>query len=126
MKAKESALLFLIGLTIWILGTVYYGYRGARVLESTEFRYWVNFIISPIISAAICVAILRWRRVSPSNWATAMLLLAIPGMIGEAVVLSNLATFMPTIQATSGGRYGAILSSHSVSALASPKMLTLQ
>ena len=109
MKAKESALLFLIGLTIWILGTVYYGYRGARVLESTEFRYWVNFIISPIISAAICIAILRWRRVSPSNWATAMLLLAIPGMIGEAVVLSNLATFMPTIQATSGGRYGAYL-----------------
>jgi len=38
-----------------------------------------------------------------------MLLLAIPGMIGEAVVLSHLATFMPRLHATSGGRYGAYL-----------------
>jgi len=38
-----------------------------------------------------------------------MLLLAIPGMIGEAVVLSHLSTFMPKLQATSGGKYGAFL-----------------
>jgi len=38
-----------------------------------------------------------------------MLLLAIPGMIGEAVVLSNLSIFMPRLHATSGGRYGAFL-----------------
>jgi len=38
-----------------------------------------------------------------------MLLLAIPGMIGEAIVLSNLATFMPKLHAASGGRYGAFL-----------------
>jgi len=37
------------------------------------------------------------------------LLLAIPGMIGEAVVLSHLSTFMPRIQEASGGRYGAFL-----------------
>ena len=38
-----------------------------------------------------------------------MLLLAIPGMIGESIVLSHLSTFMPRIQASSGGRYGAFL-----------------
>jgi hypothetical protein len=38
-----------------------------------------------------------------------MLLLAIPGMIGESIVLSNLACFMPRIQAASGGKYGAFL-----------------
>ena len=38
-----------------------------------------------------------------------MLLLAIPGMVGEAIVLSNLRTFMPRIQEESGGRYGAFL-----------------
>ena len=109
MKAKESVLLFLFGLTIWILGTVYYAYRGAHVLETTAARYWVNFIVSPIVSAGICFAILRWRHISSSNWAAAMLLLAIPGMIGEAVVLSHLATFMPRLHATSGGMYGAYL-----------------
>jgi hypothetical protein len=30
-------------------------------------------------------------------------------MIGEAVVLSNLATFMPRVQEASTGRYGAFL-----------------
>jgi hypothetical protein len=30
-------------------------------------------------------------------------------MIGEAVVLSNLSTFMPKLNATSGGKYAALL-----------------
>jgi hypothetical protein len=38
-----------------------------------------------------------------------MLLLAIPGMIGEAVVLSNLSSFMPKLHRASGGKYGAFL-----------------
>src|ERR1700675_674321 len=83
--------------------------RRSPVLETTPARYWVSFAISPIISAAFCILILRWRHIAPSNWAVAMLLLAIPGMVGEAVVLSNLGTFMPRIQEASGGRYGAFL-----------------
>jgi Family of unknown function (DUF5367) len=109
MKMQESLLMFSLGLIIWILGTIYYAYAGHRVLETTAARYWVSFAISPIISAALCILILRWRHIAPSNWAVAMLLLAIPGMVGEAVVLSNLGTFMPRIQEASGGRYGAFL-----------------
>ena len=109
MRISESMLLLSLGLIIWILGTIYYAYFGHRVLETTAARYWVSFAISPIISATFCILILRWRHIGPSNWAVAMLLLAIPGMIGEAVVLSNLGTFTPRIQAASGGRYGAFL-----------------
>jgi hypothetical protein len=109
MKPQESALLLFLGLTIWILGTIYYAYTGPRVLETTPLRYWVSFFISPLASAAICIAILRWRHIVPADWASAMLLLAIPGMIGEAAVLSNLGTFMPKLHATSGGKYGAFL-----------------
>jgi hypothetical protein len=109
MKIQESMLLLSLGLIIWILGTIYYGYAGHRVLETTPVRYWVSFAMSPIISAACCILILRWRHIAPSNWAVAMLLLAIPGMAGEAVVLSHLGTFMPKIQEASGGRYGAFL-----------------
>jgi Family of unknown function (DUF5367) len=107
MKIQESMLLLSLGLIIWILGTIYYAYAGHRVLETTAARYWVSF--APIISAAFCILILHWRHIAPSNWAVAMLLLAIPGMIGEAVVLSHLGTFMPRIQEASGGRYGAFL-----------------
>ena len=109
MKMQESVLLFSLGLAIWILGTIYYGYTGHRVLETTPARYWVSFAISPIVSAGLCILILRWRHIAPSNWAVAMLLLAIPGMAGEAIVLSHLGTFMPRIQEASGGRYGAFL-----------------
>ncbi len=109
MNWKDSALLFLLGLAIWILGTIYYAYRGHHVLETTAARYWVGLLVSAVASAAICILILRWRGIAPPHWASAMLLLAIPGMIGEAVVLSHLKTFMPKLQAASGGRYGAFL-----------------
>jgi hypothetical protein len=109
MKLQESALLFLLGLTIWVLGTIYFGYTGHRVLETTPARYWISFVTSPLISAAICFAILRWRHIPAAHCSQAMLLLAIPGMIGEAIVLSHLGTFMPRIHEVSGGRYGAFL-----------------
>ncbi len=109
MKMQECLLLLLLGLIIWILGTICYAYAGHRVLETTPAQYWLSFAISPIISAVLCILILRWCHIALSNWAVAMLLLAIPGMIGEAVVLSHLGTFMPRIQEASGGRYGALL-----------------
>jgi hypothetical protein len=109
MKTRECLLLLALGFMIWVLGTIYYAYAGHRVLETTPARYWVSFAISPIISGAICILILRWRHIASSDWAVAVLLLAIPGMVGEAVVLSNLRVFMPRIQEASGGRYGAFL-----------------
>jgi hypothetical protein len=126
MKLQESVLLLSLGLAIWIIGTVYYAYRGPRVLETTDLRYWVSFVVSPIVSAVICVGILRWRHIPTSNWATAMLLLAIPGMIGEAVVLSHLATFMPRLHSTSGGRYGAYLFATYAVVLGMAEVVTLR
>ena len=109
MKTQDGIVLFVLGFIIWILGSVYYAYRGPSILETTSLRYWISFFISPLVSAIICIAILKLRHVAPTAWASGMLLLAIPGMIGEALVLSHLSTFMPRIQASSGGRYGAFL-----------------
>jgi len=109
MRNTDVVLLLVSGLAIWILGTVYYAYHGPRILETTSSRCWGAFIASPIFSAAICGALLWWRHIARIHWAPAMLLLAIPGMIGEAVVLANLGLFMPTLRATSGARYGAFL-----------------
>jgi len=109
MKMQDTILLLALGLVIWVLGTVYFANRGAALFESANLRYWISFAISPIVSAALCIFILRWRHVAPSDWTSAMLLLAIPGMIGEAVVLSNLSTFMPKFHEPSGGRYAAFL-----------------
>jgi hypothetical protein len=109
MKTQDAALLFGFGLAFWIAGTFYYAARGPAILETTSLRYWLAFTLSQVFSVAVCVAILKWRNIAPSDWAQAMLLLAVPGMIGEVVVLSNLATFMPRLHAASGGKYGAFL-----------------
>jgi Family of unknown function (DUF5367) len=109
MKLQDITLLFVFGLIFWIAGTMYFAHHGARILETTRWRYWANLLISSLGSLVICIAILRWRRISAVNWAPATLLLAVPGMLGEAVVLSHLARFMPKWQERSGGRYGALL-----------------
>jgi hypothetical protein len=109
MKVQEVFVLLGLGFAIWALGTIYYANCGAIIFESTPLRYWLAFILSPIFSAALCILILRWRQIAPSDWTSAMLLLAIPGMIGEAVVLTNLGTFMPKLHAATGGRYAAFL-----------------
>jgi len=109
MKTQETLTLVSIGFAIWVLGSIYYAYRGQQILETTSLRYWISFLISTVLTAIICVAILKARGVPAADWASAALLLAIPGMVGEAVVLSHLSTFMPRIQSSSGGRYGAFL-----------------
>jgi hypothetical protein len=38
-----------------------------------------------------------------------MLLVAIPGMLGEALLLSNFSAMMPRMQPASAGKYGAFL-----------------
>jgi uncharacterized membrane protein YdjX (TVP38/TMEM64 family) len=109
MSSQQCIVLFVLGLLIWTLGSVYYAYVGPQVLETTRLHYWISFWISPVVSTILVVVILRLFHVAPRNWALAALLIAIPGMIGEAVVLSHLSTFMPRIQESSGGRYGAFL-----------------
>jgi hypothetical protein len=109
MNQKDVILLLALGLAIWIAGSFYYASHGPAILETTPQRYWIAFAVSPVFSAVLCIGILRWRNIAPVHWAPAMLLLAIPGMLGEALVLSHLGTFMPRLQPASGGKYGAFL-----------------
>jgi hypothetical protein len=96
-------------MAFWIAGTALYQARGPLVFETTRLRYWSNFVSVPLVSAALCIFIFRWRGISPSAWASAALLIALPEMVGEAVVLSGFARFMPGMQAASAGRYGGFL-----------------
>ena len=125
MKAHEVAFLLVLGSIIWLLGTFYYANYGRAILETSGLRYWCVLALSAIASAILCSVILRWRGVPFADWATAMLLLAIPGMIGEAVVLSNLSRFMPKLHAASGGKYAALLFGTNALVLALAEVMTL-
>jgi hypothetical protein len=126
MNWKDIVLLLVLGAAIWLGGTIYYVFRGPLILQTTPMRYWMAFALSPVLSAALCIAIVKWRHVPPSHWAAAVLLLAIPGMIGEAVVLTHLETFMPGLQPASGGRYAAFLFASYALALTIAETVTLR
>jgi heme/copper-type cytochrome/quinol oxidase subunit 4 len=126
MKAQDIALLTLSGFALWLIGTLYYAWRATAIFESTSQRYWISFFLSPILTAVICIAILKARQIPPTAWASAVLLLAIPGMIGETIILSHLPTFMPRLQATSAGRYGAFLFAAYALVLGIAEVITLR
>jgi hypothetical protein len=109
MREREIGLLVGLGIVFWLAGTFWYELRGQRVFETTALRYWINFFLTPIVTAAVCILILRWRQIPAAQWSSAMLLVAIPGMIGEAVLLSHFSALMPRMQVSSAGRYGAFL-----------------
>ena len=109
MKTHECLLLLALGALFWVAGTIWYEFRGPLVFETTQPRYWVNFVATPVVTAAVCILILRWRQIPLSSWSTAGLLIAIPGMIGEAILLARFSALMPRMQAATAGKYGAFL-----------------
>jgi hypothetical protein len=109
MKMNDKLLFVLFGAAVWVVGTIFYELRGPQVFESGSQRYWINFVLTPVLSAAICMILLWWRHVSAADWASAALLIALPGMFGEAVLLSRFASLMPRMRLETAGKYGAFL-----------------
>jgi hypothetical protein len=109
MKMNDKLFFLLFGAAFWVVGTIWYEVRGPHVFESTSQRYWINFVITPVSSTVICMLILKWRHVPAAAWASAALLIALPGMFGEAVLLSRFARLMPRMHPETAGKYGAFL-----------------
>ena len=109
MKPVDKLLFPLFGIAFWIGGTILYEFRGTQVFEGSSQRYWINFVLTPVVTSAICILILRWRNLPAADWGSAALLLALPGMFGEAALLSRFAAFMPRMRPETAGRYGAFL-----------------
>jgi hypothetical protein len=109
MKSLDVAFFVLCGLAFWIVGTIFYEKRGPMVFEAGSTTYWANFVATPVFSTLISLGLIKLRHIPPREWAWAGLLLALPGMFGEALLLSNFARFMPRMRLETGGKYGAFL-----------------
>ncbi len=109
MTSFDKLFFALFGVTFWVAGTIWYEFRGPHVFETSDLRYWINFIVTPILTAGICIVILKWRHVPGPDWASAALLIALPGMFGEAILLSRFSAFMPRMHPQTAGKYGAFL-----------------
>jgi hypothetical protein len=106
---QDKLLCGFFGAGLWVVGTIWYEFRGPHVFETSSQRYWINFVITPILTTAICVLALRWRHLAAPDWSSAALLIALPGMFGEAVLLSRFSRFMPRMHPETAGKYGAFL-----------------
>lgn len=126
MRAREISLLLTLGIVFWISGTLYYEKRGPLIFETTALRYWSNFILTPVVTSGACILILRWLEIPASGWASAMLLIALPGMVGETVLLCHFSMLMPGMQAVSAGRYAAFLFATYAVALGVAEVVTLR
>jgi ABC-type iron transport system FetAB permease component len=126
MRVREIVLLLVIGFVFWMAGTLWFERVGPRVFETTAIRYWVNFVLSPLVSAVGCSLILRWQHIPASGWTTAINLVALPGMFGEAILLSNFSTLMPRMHESSAGKYGAFLFATYGLVLAIAEIVTLR
>jgi len=109
MKPYDKLFFALTGLAFWVAGTILYRFRGPQVFESSNQRYWINFVLTPVVTAVVGILILKWQHAPAAQWASAALLIALPGMFGEAALLSRFAAFMPRMRPGSAGRYGAFL-----------------
>ena len=109
MKTQDIVLLLAFGIVFWIAGTIWYEMRGPLVFETTSARYWINFVLTPLVTAGVCILMLRWRQIPGPSWSSAALLISLPGMIGEAILLSRFAVLMPRMQVASAGKYGGFL-----------------
>jgi hypothetical protein len=116
----------LFGAVFWLVGTIFYRARGAMIFETTSLRYWINFVLTPVFSAAVCLLLLKVRRVPAAEWAAASLLIALPGMFGEAVILSRFGAIMPGMELATGGKFAALLFVTYALFLAMAELVTLK
>ncbi len=106
MKASQVWILLLAGVAVWLIGTVYFALRGPSILETTALRYGAVFMVTPLCSVLLCVGIMCRMGIPPEMWPQAMLLIALPGMVGEAAVLSRLSAWMPRCNPLQAGAMG--------------------
>ncbi|MDE1177993.1 MAG: DUF5367 family protein [Edaphobacter sp.] len=109
MKRPDLVLLLAVGVAFWIIGTIYFSLRGRTILEGRPTVYRTAVLLTAALSSMLCIILFRFMNIPSASWATAMLLIALPGMFGEVIALTNPRIFLPRMQPASAGRYAALL-----------------
>lgn len=109
MSRKDGIILFSLGLIIWAIGTLVYRLAGSYFFESSTVGYWLNVIVTGALYSAIGMGLMKWRRIESQYWLHGAMCLALPGMLGEVLVLSTFSELMVNMQPETAGKYGAFL-----------------
>lgn len=109
MSRKDRIILLSLGLMIWLIGTLLYRIAGSYFFESSTVGYWLNVIVTGILCSAVGMGLMKWRRIDTEYWLYGAICLALPGMLGEVLVLSTFSEVMVNMHPETAGRYGAFL-----------------
>ncbi|BAZ09406.1 hypothetical protein NIES4071_12140 [Calothrix sp. NIES-4071] len=109
MKRKDGIILASLGLVIWAIGTFVYSVIGSYFFEASTVGYWGNMVVTAVLYCGIGWGLIKWRRIKSEDALQAAICLALPGMLGEVLVLSTFSQLMVDMQPETAGRYGAFL-----------------
>jgi hypothetical protein len=99
----------LSGGAAWLVGTIYFYFRGAATFEHGPLVYGANALIIIAAYVAIFRALLARHGVADCDTGRAALFFLVPGMAGEFLALLNSAAVLPGMRPQSVVIYAAFL-----------------
>jgi hypothetical protein len=108
MTTKETTLLGLMGLGIWLSGAVGFRLGGTLLFESGPL---VLALVAVGMAASVCLllkATMDWRKVPVAQSASVALIMTLGGLFGDVVYILNF-TALTGLKATTAGPFAAVL-----------------
>jgi len=108
--SKQDGLVFtLAGLLAFVACTAYYAAFGDGLLERAFWFYAVNAFLAAGATGFLYYAAVRIQHTPRRRRPLAALVFAAPGLVGGALMMSQLTQLLPRFEPVSIGRYGAFL-----------------
>lgn len=109
MSKQDSLVFGVTGLLAFTVSTAYYLAFGDRLLESAFWFYAFNAFLAAGATGFLFHAGLKVGHTPRRRRPLMALIFALPGLVGGALVMSQLTHLFPRFEPVSIGRYGAFL-----------------
>lgn len=99
-----------IGFGIWLGATMLFRVAGHLFFfyENTAFIIGL-WIVTAIALIGVAVGIFRWQKIAPEHRYQAAILLALPGMLGDAIAVQLFPMVFPNMNVDADGAFAAWL-----------------
>lgn len=99
-----------IGFGVWLLATLAFRIAGHLFFLDDQIAFLaILWLLTIVALLAFVLALFRWGRLSRSARFEAAILLALPGMILDALAVETFATVFPNMPGSAAGSFGAWL-----------------
>jgi hypothetical protein len=85
LSDKDILIYAAVGFSVWLNGAVTFHFGGRTLFES---GIWVTVLVALVIAVSICLifrSTMRWRKTGETQAVSVAVVMALPGLFGEAV-----------------------------------------